>query len=130
MGHTQIINMLKFALVVCCAALASAEADADAYYGYAGYSTLGYGLRSYGYGYPYAYGVYGKRSAMLSQRLMLTMDLILDMVIPVWDHMDMDTQELMDITDTERDLLMLSQRLMLTTDMVDMVLDTAPLDMV
>merc|ERR1719348_2680549 len=36
----------------------------------------------------------------------------------------MDTQ-LMDIT--ERDLLMLSQRLMLTTDMV---LDTAPLDMV
>merc|ERR1712193_500667 len=63
---------------------------------------------------------------MLSQRLMLTMDMVLDTapLDMVTDHMDMDTQ-LMDIT--ERDLLMLSQRLMLTTDMD---LDTAPLDMV
>merc|ERR1711868_173008 len=59
---------MKFALVVCCAALAAAEpeakpkADADPYLLYGGYG-LGYaGL--YGYaGYPYTYGYYGKRSA-------------------------------------------------------------------
>merc|ERR1712235_106664 len=61
---------------------------------------------------------------MLSQRLMLTTDTVLDTALldMVTDHMD---TELMDIM--ERDLLMLSQRLMLTTDMV---LDTALLDMV
>merc|ERR1719215_2109906 len=66
--------MLKFAFVVCCAALASAEpeakADADPalLYGaypyagaYGGYpATYGYGYRTYG-AYPYSY--YGKRSA-------------------------------------------------------------------
>merc|ERR1719348_980069 len=61
---------------------------------------------------------------MLSQRLMLTMDMVLDTALldMVTDHMD---TQLMDIM--ERDLLMLSQRLMLT---MDMVLDTALLDMV
>merc|ERR1712198_657517 len=55
---------------------------------------------------------------MLSQRLMLTMDM-------VWDHTDMDTQLLMDIT--ERDLLMLSQGLMLTMVSMDMP-DLIPMD--
>merc|ERR1711978_586648 len=61
---------------------------------------------------------------MLSQRLMLTMDMVLDteLLDMVTDHMD---TQLMDIM--ERDLLMLSQRLMLT---MDTVLDTALLDMV
>merc|ERR1712058_44276 len=53
---------------------------------------------------------------MLSQRLMLTTDTVLDTAL-----LDMVT-ELMDIM--ERDPLMLSQRPMLTTDMV---LDTVPL---
>merc|ERR1719391_594701 len=59
---------------------------------------------------------------MLSQRLMLTMDTVLDTALldMVTDHTD---TQLMDIM--ERDLLMLSQRPMLTTDTV---LDTAPLD--
>merc|ERR1711868_238319 len=59
---------MKFALVVCCAALAAAEpeakprADADPYLLYGGYG-LGY-AGHYGYvGYPYTYGYYGKRSA-------------------------------------------------------------------
>merc|ERR1711988_870327 len=61
---------------------------------------------------------------MPRQRLMLTMDTVLDteLLDMVTDHMD---TQLMDIM--ERDLLMLSQRLMLTTDMV---LDTALLDTV
>merc|ERR1712072_557852 len=71
---TQLFNMLKFAFVVCCAALAAAEpeakADADpallyGAYGYAapyGYGAYGYG--GLGYAAPYAYGAYyGKRSA-------------------------------------------------------------------
>merc|ERR1712184_207360 len=68
---TQLFNMLKFAFVVCCAALAAAEpeakADADPallYGAYGAYGAYGYGLpyAGYGYGaYPYAY--YGKRSA-------------------------------------------------------------------
>merc|ERR1712176_418489 len=69
------MGMLKFAFVVCCAALASAEpeakADADPalLYGAYGYGGLGYGYGAYGYGglgyaAPYAYGAYyGKRSA-------------------------------------------------------------------
>merc|ERR1712126_220101 len=59
---------------------------------------------------------------MLSQRLMLTTDTVLDTALldMVTDHTD---TQLMDIM--ERDPLMLSQRPMLTTDMV---LDTAPLD--
>merc|ERR1712149_133469 len=63
---------------------------------------------------------------MLSQRLMLTMDMVLDTALldMVTDHMD---TQLMAMVSMERDLLMLSQRLMLTTDMV---LDTALLDMV
>merc|ERR1711862_98221 len=59
---------MKFAFVVCCAALAAAEpeakpkADADPYLLYGGYG-LGY-AGHYGYtGYPYTYGYYGKRSA-------------------------------------------------------------------
>merc|ERR1712058_80822 len=61
---------------------------------------------------------------MLSQRLMLTTDMVLDTALldMVTDHMD---TQLMDIM--ERDPLMLSQRPMLTTDMV---LDTALLDTV
>merc|ERR1712050_314714 len=61
---------------------------------------------------------------MLSQRLMLTTDTVLDTALldMVTDHTD---TQLMDIM--ERDLLMLSQRPMLTTDMV---LDTVPLDTV
>merc|ERR1711909_94373 len=68
---TQLFNMLKFAFVVCCAALAAAEpeakADADPallYGAYGAYGAYDYGLpyAGYGYGaYPYAY--YGKRSA-------------------------------------------------------------------
>merc|ERR1719167_2057322 len=63
---------------------------------------------------------------MLSQRLMLTTDTVLDTALldMVTDHMD---TQLMAMVSMERDLLMLSQRLMLTTDMV---LDTALLDMV
>merc|ERR1712198_349590 len=67
----QINNMLKFAFVVVCAALASAEpeakadakADAALLYGAYGYAGLPYaGYAGYAYGaYPYAY--YGKRSA-------------------------------------------------------------------
>merc|ERR1712177_65804 len=66
--NSQIFNMMKFAFVVCCAALAAAEpeakpkADADPYLLYGGYG-LGY-AGHYGYaGYPYTYGYYGKRSA-------------------------------------------------------------------
>merc|ERR1712063_70785 len=61
---------------------------------------------------------------MLSQRLMLTTDTVLDTALldMVTDHTD---TQLMDIM--ERDPLMLSQRLMLTTDMD---LDTVPLDTV
>merc|ERR1719481_746309 len=64
-------NMLKFAFVVCCAALASAEPEAKAeakadpallYGAYAGYPYAA-GYAGYSYGYPYAYGLYGKRSA-------------------------------------------------------------------
>merc|ERR1739842_279541 len=79
---------MKFALVVCFAALvacepeAKPEAEADPWLGYYGYGAhpyaygygaygLGYGYhglgyRTYGYGYPYAhhgYAYYGKRSA-------------------------------------------------------------------
>merc|ERR1712168_1150726 len=63
---------------------------------------------------------------MLSQRLMLTMDMVLDteLLDMVTDHMD---TQLMDIM--ERDLLMLSQRLMLMLT-TDTVLDTVPLDTV
>merc|ERR1712131_184568 len=63
---------------------------------------------------------------MLSQMLMLTMDMVLDtdLLDMVTDHMD---TQLMDIM--ERDLLMLSQRLMLMLTM-DTVLDTTLLDMV
>merc|ERR1711972_333040 len=62
---------------------------------------------------------------MLSQRLMLTTDTVLDTALldMVTDHMD--TQLLMDIT--ERDLLMLSQRLMLTMVSMDMP-DLIPMD--
>merc|ERR1711884_683557 len=80
----KIFNMLKFAFVVCCAALAAGEpeAKADAYlygaygygaypyggYTYGAYGAYGYGAYPYGgyaYGaYPYTYGAYyGKRSA-------------------------------------------------------------------
>merc|ERR1711994_381260 len=64
---TQINNMLKFAFVVCCAALAPAEPEAKAdpallYGAYAGYPYAA-GYAGYSYGYPYAYGLYGKRSA-------------------------------------------------------------------
>merc|ERR1711893_538097 len=63
--NSQIFNMMKFAFVVCCAALepeAKPKADADPYLLYGGYG-LGY-AGHYGYaGYPYAYGYYGKRSA-------------------------------------------------------------------
>merc|ERR1739845_205304 len=54
---------------------------------------------------------------MLSQRLMLTMDTVLDTALldMVIDHMD---TQLMDIM--ERDPLMLSQRLTPTTDTMDM----------
>merc|ERR1711973_1051278 len=64
---------------------------------------------------------------MLSQRLMLTMDMVLDTapLAMVCDHTDMDTHLLMDIT--ERDLLMLSQRLMLTMVSMDMP-DLIPMD--
>merc|ERR1711973_1084642 len=67
-------NMLKFAFVVVCAALASAEPEAKAdakpdaallygAYGYAGLPYAGYAGYAYG-AYPYAYGAYyGKRSA-------------------------------------------------------------------
>merc|ERR1712227_543072 len=62
--NIQIFNM-KFAIVVCLAALAAAEpeakpkADADPYLLYGGYYGYPY---TYGHaGYPYAY--YGKRSA-------------------------------------------------------------------
>merc|ERR1719334_2310364 len=63
---------------------------------------------------------------MPSQRLMLTMDMVLDteLLDMVTDHMD---TQLMDIM--ERDLLMLSQRLMLMLT-TDTVLDTVPLDTV
>merc|ERR1719239_51658 len=63
---------MKFALVVCFAALvacepeAKPEAEADAYYGVYGHPYAYGGYRTYGYaGYPYAHhGVYyGKRSA-------------------------------------------------------------------
>merc|ERR1712027_182970 len=67
--NSQIINMLKFAIVVCCAAFAAAEAEAkpeakaDAYYPYA-YGAYPYAYGAYAYGaYPYSYGYYGKRSA-------------------------------------------------------------------
>merc|ERR1719447_2612308 len=61
---------MKFALVVCFAALAAAEPEAKAdakadpwvTYGY-GYHPYSYGYRAYGYGYPPVYGSYGKRSA-------------------------------------------------------------------
>merc|ERR1719412_3514124 len=61
---------MKFALVVCFAALAAAEpeakpeAKADPWlaYGY-GYPYAYGAYRAYGYGYPYTYGYYGKRSA-------------------------------------------------------------------
>merc|ERR1712045_808817 len=61
---------------------------------------------------------------MLSQRLMLTTDMVLDTALldMVTDHTD---TQLMDIM--EKDPLMLSQRPMLTTDTV---LDTVPLDTV
>merc|ERR1711872_1156368 len=64
---------------------------------------------------------------MLSQRLMLTTDTVLDTALldMVSDHTDMDTQLLMDIM--ERDLLMLSQRLMLTMVSMDMP-DLIPMD--
>merc|ERR1712241_1584761 len=62
MGNTQIT--MKFALVVCFAALAAAEPEAKAdpwlTYGYAGYPYAYGAYRGY-YGHPYAY--YGKRSA-------------------------------------------------------------------
>merc|ERR1711997_1002529 len=62
----KIFNMLKFAFVVCCAALAAGEpeAKADAYlYGAYGYGAYPYGGYAYG-AYPYTYGAYyGKRSA-------------------------------------------------------------------
>merc|ERR1711934_1145237 len=63
---------MKFALVVCFAALvacepeAKPEAEADAYYGYYGHPYAYGGYRAYGYGaYPYAHHglYYGKRSA-------------------------------------------------------------------
>merc|ERR550539_68948 len=65
---------MKFALVVCFAALvacepeAKPEAEADPYlaYGYGAYPYAYGGYRTYGYGYPYAhhgYAYYGKRSA-------------------------------------------------------------------
>merc|ERR1719412_1707613 len=60
---------MKFALVVCFAALAAAEPEAKAdakadqlAYGY-GYPPHSYGYRAYSYSYPYTYGSYGKRSA-------------------------------------------------------------------
>merc|ERR1739847_197926 len=59
MGSLPVINMLKFAILVCAAAAVSAEAYADAALLYGGY---GYGLGAYGHlgyaGYPYAYGAY------------------------------------------------------------------------
>merc|ERR1712048_95627 len=76
MGHSGLNaqTTMKFALVVCFAALvacepeAKPEAEADpallyGAYGYAGYHPYAYG--AYGYaGYPYAHGLYyGKRSA-------------------------------------------------------------------
>merc|ERR1719400_340858 len=65
---------MKFALVVCFAALvacepeAKPEAEADPWLGYYGYAAHPYaygGYRAYGYGYPYAHHglYYGKRSA-------------------------------------------------------------------
>merc|ERR1711973_438261 len=61
---------------------------------------------------------------MLSQRLMLTTDTVLDTALldMVTDHMD---TQLMDIM--ERDLLMLSRRLMLTMVSMDMP-DLIPMD--
>merc|ERR1719350_203209 len=61
---------MKFALVVCFAALVAAEPEAkpeaEALYGYYGHPYAYGGYRAYGYGaYPYAHHgyVYGKRSA-------------------------------------------------------------------
>merc|ERR1712083_883971 len=62
---------MKFALVVCFAALvtcepeAKPEAKADPWYGYYGHPYAYGGYRAYGYGYPYAHHglYYGKRSA-------------------------------------------------------------------
>merc|ERR1719175_135956 len=65
---------------------------------------------------------------MLSQRLMLTTDTVLDtaLLVMVTDHMD---TQLMAMVFMERDLLMLSQRLMPTTvDTTDMP-DHTPTDM-
>merc|ERR1711997_1236525 len=73
MGHSELSTQItmKFALVVCFAALvacepeAKPEAEADPYlaYGYGAYPYAYGGYRTYGYGYPHAYGYYGKRSA-------------------------------------------------------------------
>merc|ERR1712088_645882 len=73
-NHSELIaqTTMKFALVVCFAALvacepeAKPEAEADAYYGYYGHPYAYGGYRAYGYGaYPYAHHglYYGKRSA-------------------------------------------------------------------
>merc|ERR550517_1839922 len=59
---------MKFALVVCFAALGATEpeakddAKADPWLTY-GYGAYPYAYGGYGYGYPHVYGYYGKRSA-------------------------------------------------------------------
>merc|ERR1712113_726670 len=72
-GDSELIaqTTMKFALVVCFAALvacepeAKPEAEADPWYGYYGHPYAYGGYRAYGYGYPYAHHglYYGKRSA-------------------------------------------------------------------
>eukprot|EP00091_Calanus_sinicus_P020838 TRINITY_DN5918_c0_g1_i1.p1 TRINITY_DN5918_c0_g1~~TRINITY_DN5918_c0_g1_i1.p1 ORF type:complete len:123 (-),score=49.13 TRINITY_DN5918_c0_g1_i1:42-410(-) len=54
-------NMIKIALLVCCAALAGAEADAlySAYGHHLGYSGLGYGVGHLGYAAPIHHAGYG-----------------------------------------------------------------------
>merc|ERR1712227_53733 len=146
--NIQIFNM-KFAIVVCLAALAAAEPEAkpkaDAgpalLYGAYGYGGLGYGYglgyRTYGYaGYPY---VYGKRSADAEPKADADAALLYGAYgyagYPYAGYSYGYPYAYGAYGYYERDPLMLSQRLMLvcimvdTTDMPDLMpMDTEPMD--
>merc|ERR1719420_675217 len=117
--------MIKFAIVVCLAAVASAEADAQ--YGHFGYAGFGHSAYAAPYRYSGAYGYAAPLLELASQSVDMVPPLLLEPML----HMDMlpvDTilLTLLELFMLPRERLRLNQRLMLFMATTDMVLDTLP----